>query len=85
MDDAASALDFATESRLQQNLRQRADGCTTIMIAQRVSSLMHADRILVLDGGRIAAQGDHASLLRDCEIYRTIAETQLGEEGIRHA
>lgn len=85
LDDATSALDFATESRLQHNLRQRSDGCTTIMIAQRVSSLMHADRILVLDGGRIAAQGDHAALLKDCEIYRTIAETQLGEERVRHA
>ena len=85
MDDATSALDFATEARLQQNLRKRTEECTTIMIAQRVSSLMNADHILVLDGGRIAAQGDHATLLRECEIYRTIAETQLGEEAVRHA
>lgn len=85
MDDATSALDFATEARLQQKLRERSEGCTTIVIAQRVSSLMHAERILVMDGGRIVAQGDHETLLKECEIYRTIAETQLGEEAVRHA
>ncbi len=85
MDDAASALDFATEAKLQHNLQQRLKHCTTILIAQRVSSLMGADRILVLDGGRIVAQGNHETLLRECAIYRTIAQTQLGEEAVGHA
>lgn len=79
MDDATSALDFRTESQLLQNLRHRWQDCTTIIIAQRVSSLMQADRILVMDQGRIVAQGDHRTLLKTCEIYRTIAFSQLGE------
>jgi ATP-binding cassette subfamily B protein len=91
LDDSSSALDLATDGQLRSALgewaRRRADGGTlptVIMIAQRVSSLMDCTVILVLDQGRLAAQGRHEELLETSEIYRSIAVSQLGEEVLEH-
>lgn len=79
LDDASSALDYETDSRLRQALRQHYRDTTTVVIAQRVSSLMHADLILVLHDGQVIGQGDHAHLMDTCEEYRMIAHTQMGD------
>lgn len=80
MDDSSSALDMATEARLQNALRNRMKNNTVIIIAQRISGVMDADKIIVLDKGRILAVGKHEELLKSCEIYQSIAVSQLGEE-----
>lgn len=80
LDDSTSALDAATESRVRQRLKERLKDSTKILIAQRVSSVIDADRILVLENGRIAAQGTHEELLQGSEIYRDIRQSQLKEE-----
>ncbi len=86
LDDSTSALDLATEARLQSELsRKREKDSTVLLIAQRISSIMNADTILVLDNGRIAEQGTHSGLLRENGIYRSIAVSQLGEEALSHA
>ena len=76
-DDSMSALDVATGAKLQQALRQKLSSLTVITIAQRVASVMNADRIIVLDGGTVAACGKHKELLATSEIYRDIYESQL--------
>ncbi len=76
-DDSMSALDLATAARLQKALREKLGTLTVITIAQRVASVMSADRILVLDGGTIAAEGDHQTLLETSPVYRDIYESQL--------
>jgi len=76
-DDSMSALDVATGARLQQALRRKLSSLTVITIAQRVASVMNADRIIVLDGGTIAACGTHEELLESSAIYRDIYESQL--------
>ena len=80
MDDSASALDFATDARLRQAIKEMKHKPTVFIVAQRASSLMHADKIIVLDDGMIAGMGDHASLLQECDIYREIYETQFKKE-----
>ena len=77
-DDSFSALDFLTEARLRAALADRIAGRTQLIITQRVSSAMHADRILVLDGGRLAGQGTHEQLLKTCHVYREIHASQTG-------
>ena len=69
-DDSFSSLDTATDARLRQALRQHTAGATLVIIAQRVSSIVDADQILVLDGGRIVAHGTHAELLETSETYQ---------------
>jgi ATP-binding cassette subfamily B protein len=76
-DDAFSALDFATDARLRQALRPVARGATVVLVSQRVGTIMDADRILVLDGGRLVGVGKHEDLLRTCPTYREIAESQM--------
>lgn len=81
MDDSTSALDAATESRIRQMLKTRLRSSTNILIAQRVTSVIDADRILVLENGRIAVQGTHVGLMNSSEIYRDIWRSQMkGEE-----
>lgn len=81
MDDSTSALDAVTDARIRLLLKTQLRNCTIVMIAQRVSSIIDADRILILENGRIAAQGTHKELMAGSEIYRDIRESQLkGEE-----
>jgi ATP-binding cassette, subfamily B, multidrug efflux pump len=86
-DDTSSALDLGTESRLRAALaeRRKKKPCTVITIAQRVSSIMGCDKIVVLDFGKVAAIGTHRELLGKSEIYRGIVASQLGEEAVVHA
>ena len=79
LDDASSALDYATDSALRKALRDNYRDTTTVVVAQRVSSLRHADLILVLDDGKVIGMGNHAQLMETCDEYRMIAETQMGE------
>ncbi len=79
LDDASSALDYATDSALRQALRTGYRDTTTVVVAQRVSSLRHADLILVLEDGQVIGQGTHVQLMESCEEYRIIAHTQMGD------
>ena len=79
-DDSFSALDMKTDQTLRKNLRASMRNATIIMVAQRVSTILDADRILVVDDGRIVGQGTHQELLKNCPLYREIAEIQLGKE-----
>ena len=79
LDDSSSALDYATDARLRQALRDNYDGNTTsVIVAQRVSSIKHADLILVLEDGRITGSGTHEELLENCPLYREISDSQMG-------
>ena len=78
-DDSMSALDLATDARLQKALREKLTGTTVIMIAQRVASVMNADRIAVIDGGRVVAFDRHEVLMQTCEVYRDIYASQMRE------
>ena len=80
MDDSSSALDMATEAKLQNSIKERMTDSTVIIIAQRISGVMDADKIIVMDDGRICDIGKHEELLKRNEIYRSIAVSQLGEE-----
>jgi ATP-binding cassette subfamily B protein len=79
LDDASSALDYRTDAGLRRALRQNYRHTTTVLIAQRISSLRHADRILVLDDGNVIGAGNHEELMRSCEEYRHIAKIQMGD------
>ena len=79
-DDSFSALDFKTDSRLRGALKAHTKDATTIIVAQRISTILHADRIIVLDDGHMAGMGTHAELMKNCEVYRQIAMSQLSEE-----
>lgn len=81
LDDASSALDYKTDAALRQAIRENLKGTTTITVAQRVSSIMSMDQILVMEEGRIIGQGTHEQLLRSCPEYLEIYQTQMGEEG----
>lgn len=78
-DDSFSALDYKTDVTLRRALREKTEDATVIIVAQRISTILHADQIIVLDEGRIAGMGTHSQLLRDCEAYREIARSQLSE------
>lgn len=78
MDDSSSALDFATDLRLRQAVKSELHGCTTVIIAQRISTVMNADRILVLDKGKVVGFGNHEELLQSCGIYQEIYDSQMG-------
>lgn len=80
MDDSTSALDMATEARLQNSIKKRLKDKTMIVIAQRISGVMDADKIIVIDNGEISAIGSHDNLMNNNEIYRSIAISQLGED-----
>jgi ATP-binding cassette, subfamily B, multidrug efflux pump len=81
-DDSFSALDFKTDARLRAALKQEIAEATVIIVAQRVGTVMDADRIIVLDEGKIAGMGTHRELLGTCEVYREIVSSQLSEEEI---
>ena len=79
-DDSTSALDAKSERLVQEALNKDLKGTTTIIIAQKISSVVHADKILVLDQGRLIGQGKHADLVATNPVYREIYETQKGKE-----
>ena len=84
LDDASSALDYRTDALLRRALARNHRSTTTVMIAQRISSVRHADLILVLDDGRVIGEGTHEELMASCSEYRLIADTQMstGEEAV---
>jgi len=85
LDDSTSAVDFATEAKLQTAIWQMMSDKTIILVAQRISAVMNCDIIIALDKGRLAGIGSHSELMKSCEIYRSIAISQLGEEAIKYA
>ena len=80
LDDASSALDYKTDASLRKAIREHFAETTTIIIAQRISSIMSLDDIIMLDEGRILGHGTHEELMANCPQYREIYETQMGEE-----
>lgn len=78
MDDSTSAIDMSTEARIRHRLREHTTDLTVLMIAQRIHSVMSADRILVLEDGRIVGSGKHDDLLQECQVYRDIYRSQMG-------
>jgi ATP-binding cassette subfamily B protein len=81
-DDSFSALDFATDARLRQALEEKRKGITKIIVAQRVGTIMNADKIIVLENGEIAGMGKHDELMKTCVEYREIAESQFSQEAV---
>ena len=79
-DDSFSALDFKTDKALRDALAEKVGGSTIIIVAQRINTIMDADRIIVMDDGRIAGTGTHQQLMESCDVYREIALSQLSEE-----
>ena len=84
MDDSTSAVDLVTEAKIRRELQKYMKNTTTILIAQRITSVMNADQIMVLDNGKIAGLGTHEELRNNCDIYKDILYSQLGKEGFAH-
>jgi ATP-binding cassette subfamily B protein len=80
LDDCTSAVDMATEAKIKDALKRYAKGVTCLLIAQRITSIMDADKIVVLDDGEIVGIGSHDSLMSDCAVYREIYQSQIGKE-----
>ena len=83
-DDSFSALDYKTDSNLRKVLKKYTKDATTIIVAQRIGTIMHADNILVLDEGKIVGLGKHKDLLKNCEVYKQIALSQLSKEELEN-
>ena len=81
-DDSFSALDFKTDVKLRKALADNIHDCTIIIVAQRISTILNADKIVVLDEGRIAGIGTHSELMKSCEVYRQIAHSQLSQKDL---
>ena len=79
-DDSFSALDYKTDKKVRENLKAAADGATKLIVAQRIGTIMDADKIIVLDSGKAVGIGTHKELLNTCDIYREIALSQLSKE-----
>ncbi len=79
LDDSSSALDYKTDASLRKAIRENYDNTTTIIVAQRISSIMNLDKILVLDEGRCIGYGTHEELMQSCDMYQEIYQTQMGE------
>ena len=80
LDDASSALDYKTDAYIRKQIREQKQGITTVTIAQRISSVMQSDLILVLDDGAVIGQGTHEELMANCETYREIYKSQMGQD-----
>jgi ATP-binding cassette subfamily B protein len=80
LDDSFSALDYRTDARLRAELAQMTHSAAVILVAQRVSTILHADKIIVLDEGKIAGMGTHDELMRSCAVYQEIVASQLSKE-----
>lgn len=84
-DDSFSALDYQTDAKLRARLKEETEYSTVLIVAQRVSTIMHADQIIVLNEGNMVGMGTHQELLKSCEIYYDIAASQLSEEELNYA
>ena len=84
-DDSFSALDYKTDRILRKKLKETTNGATSLIVAQRIGTIMDADKIIVLDEGRVLGQGTHRELLKNCPVYLEIAESQLTKEEIANA
>lgn len=84
-DDSFSALDYKTDVTLRRALAEKTSGSTVLIVAQRISTILHAEQIIVLDEGKVAGKGTHAELLRNCPVYREIAESQLSRKELEAA
>ena len=84
-DDSFSALDYKTDALLRQALADQIENATVVIVAQRISTILHADQILVMEEGRIVGMGTHRELLENCQTYLEIARGQLSEEEIQSA
>ena len=84
-DDSFSALDYRTDLALRKALSAQTGDSTVMIVAQRISTVLHADQILVMEDGRIVGRGRHEELLRTCKTYREIAESQLSEAELEGA
>ena len=82
-DDSFSALDYKTDVALRKKLNERVKDATVLIVAQRISTILHADKIIVLEEGRIAGIGTHEELLAGCETYQEIASSQLSEAELK--
>ena len=80
LDDSTSAVDVATEAKIKNSLQKYAEDLTCIIIAQRITSVLDADKIVVLDYGEIVGMGKHAELLKYCSVYQEIVKSQVGKE-----
>ncbi len=83
-DDSFSALDYKTDAKLRRTLKEELSDSTVLIVAQRISTIMSAEQILVLDEGRIVGKGTHKELLKNCEVYQQIASSQLSEEELNY-
>ena len=84
-DDSFSALDYQTDLTLRQELKKYTKNATSMIVAQRIGTIMNADKIVVLDKGECVGIGTHKELLKKCEIYKEIALSQLSEEELENA
>ena len=82
-DDSFSALDYKTDVTLRKALQEHTSNSVVLIVAQRISTILHAEQIIVLDEGKVAGKGTHKELLQNCEVYRQIAMSQLSEEELR--
>ena len=84
-DDSFSALDYKTDATLRKELKEYTKDATSMIVAQRIGTIINADKIIVLDKGRCVGQGTHKELLKNCEVYKEIALSQLSEEELASA
>lgn len=83
-DDSFSALDYKTDSNLRKELKKYTGGATSLIVAQRIGTIMNADKIIVLDEGNVVGMGKHKDLLDTCEVYKQIALSQLSKEELEN-
>ena len=84
-DDSFSALDLKTDAALRKALASKVTDSTVIIVAQRISTILHAEQILVMDEGRIVGKGTHEELMRNCEVYQQIARSQLSASELENS
>ena len=83
-DDSFSALDFKTDAKLRKALKEETGDATVLIVAQRISTILHAEQIVVLDEGKVVGIGNHKQLLKNCEVYKEIALSQLSKEELEN-
>lgn len=84
-DDSFSALDYKTDSKLRKALKEYTKDATSLIVAQRIGTIINSDKIIVLDEGKVVGEGTHKELLKSCEVYKQIALSQLSKEELENA